>query len=537
VSAPVLREYQVEAIDRLRSSIERGVARVLFVLATGGGKTVCFASIIASAIAKGSRVLVVAHRVELLDQCVRKLLDAGIPEREIGVIRAQDKRRRPGAAVQVASIDTLRNRAKPPADLVIVDEAHRALAASYVDLRSHYPDAVHLGFTATPVRADGKGLKDQYDDIVVAVPISQLIADGFLVAPRVWTVPAGALPDLKGVKTTAGDYNAKQLGEACNQGALLGDIVDHWERRAGGERTVGFAVNVEHSKALVRRFVERGHAAEHLDGTTPEDERRAILGRLEAGTTRIVINVGCLQEGWDQPSCKVLILARPTQSLGLYLQMAGRILRPWNGVGAVILDHAGCARMHGLPHEDRPWSLEPSKKKRSKGEMDCAKLCEECLAVVELGTRICPGCGAELPWREQNLTEGEGELEEVLEVSVRQNDEHAALVEAWREENARRMASPTGVPRKPGWVFMRWKQMHGGRPPPKGCKPPKWTPEEEARWNARNAEPGALAGTAVVRTTELQEMQLQRQMVAERAAFRAAQEAAPIGPRKLVSGW
>lgn len=542
---PSLRPYQLDAIEELRSTIRSGVARVLFVLATGGGKTVCFAAIAAGAIAKGSSVLIVAHRRELIGQAYGKLLAAGIPEHEVGVIMASDKRRRPGAKVQVASIDTLRGRAKPPADIVIVDEAHRALAASYQDLAKHYPlpvegqegGAIHLGFTATPVRADGKGLKDAYDGIVVAVPISRLIAEGHLVAPRVFTVPEGSLPDLKRVKTTAGDFNAKQLGEACNQGALLGDIVDHWERRAGGQRTVGFAVTVEHSKELVRRFVERGHAAEHLDGETPSDERDAILKRLETGETRIVINVGVLCEGWDQPSCKVLILARPTQSLGLYLQMAGRILRPWNGVGAVILDHAGCARMHGLPHEDRDWSLEPSRKKRSKGDVDCAKLCEECLAVVELGARICPNCGAELPWREQNLTEGEGELEEVLEVSVRLNDEHAALVEAWREENARRMASPIGVPRKPGWVFMRWKQTHGGRPPPRGCRAPKWTPEEQARYDARNAAPGDAGVAVAPRPVELDEMALAREIVAERNAWRAAQEAAPVGPRKLVSGW
>ncbi len=531
--SPVLRPYQLDAIEELRSTIRSGVARVLFVLATGGGKTVCFAYITASAIKRGSRVLIVAHRRELISQCVAKLLAAGIPEREVGVIMGSDKRRRPGAAVQVASIDTLRNRAKPPADLVIVDEAHRALAASYVDLRSHYPSAVHLGFTATPTRADGKGLADAYDGLVVAVPISRLIAEGHLVAPRVWTVPAGALPDLRKVKTTAGDFNARQLGEACNQGALLGDIVEHWEKRAGGERTVGFAVTVEHSKGLVKRFVERGHAAEHLDGETPTEERDAILRRLEAGTTRIVVNVGVLCEGWDQPSCKVLILARPTQSLGLYLQMAGRILRPWQGVGAVILDHAGCARMHGLPHEDREWTLEPPQRRRSKGEVDCAKLCDGCLAVLPLGTRICPECGHELPWREQDLTEADGELEEVLWVSVRLNEEWAAMVDAWRAENVIRMASSRGVPRKPGWLFHRWKQTHNGRPPPKGSRRPVLSVAEQARIDAHEA-------SKVVTITPAQaeeEMIVTRRIVADRVEAMRASEQQPLGPRKLVSGW
>jgi DNA repair protein RadD len=516
VTAPALRPYQVEAIDRLRALIAAGLTRLLFVLATGGGKTVCFAYIAHAAIERGSRVLIVAHRRELIDQAYRKLLAAGIPERELGVIMGQDRRRRPGAKVQVASIDTLRNRALPEVDLVIIDEAHRSLAESYVRLFVHYANAIILGFTATPIRADGKGLKRQkdgagFDDLVLAVAISQLIAEGHLVAPRVFTVPEGKLPDLRAVRSTAGDYNLGQLGDACNTAALLGDIVEHWERRADGRRTVGFAVTVEHSRALVARFCERGHRFEHLDGETPTEERDAILARLERGETTGVINVGVLCEGWDQPSCKVLILARPTQSLGLYLQMAGRILRPWNDTEALILDHAGCARMHGLPHEDRDWSLEPTKRKRGKGDVDCAKLCEECLAVLPLGVRVCPECGAELPWREQNLEEADGELEEVLAGSVRLNEEYARLVEAWRKENARRMASPTGVPRKPGYVYMLWKQQHGGRPPPRGCKTPRWTPEEQARYDARQGEPAAVAAALVQPAGELVELAPLRQ--------------------------
>lgn len=486
------RQYQLAAIERLRALIVAGVMRILFVLPTGGGKTVCFAYIAASAIALGSRILIVAHRRELIDQAYAKLLAAGIPEREVGVIMAGDKRRRPGARIQVASIDTLRNRPLPEADIVIVDEAHRALAEGYKMLQRHYTKAVHLGFTATPQRGDQRGLREEYDEMVVAAPVSQLIADGFLAAPRGFSVPEDQLPDVRRVKTTAGDYNVKQLGDACNQGALVGNIVEHYEQRAEERRTVGFAVTVEHSKEIVRRFVQRGHKAEHLDGETPAEERRDILARLDAGDTRIVVNVGVLCEGWDQPSCKCLILARPTQSLSLCLQMAGRILRPWNGVEPIILDHAGNLRMHGMPQWDQQWSLDaPQKRRRGANENDCAKMCPECFAVVALGVRICPECGAELPWREQNFAEQDGNLEEVLGASVTQLAKWDAFVEEWRTENAKRMVSG-GVPRKAGWLFFGWKQRYHF-PPPRGVKRVQNTPEELARIAAHEARKGGAA--------------------------------------------
>lgn len=527
-----LRPYQADGIARARASVEAGNRRVLICLPTGGGKTIIASSIIRSAYEMGRRSIFIAHRREILGQTFGKLVAAGIPEREVGVIMAGDPRRRPGALVQVASVDTLRNREIAAPDLVFIDEAHRALAASYVSISARWPEAVHVGLTATPTRLDGKGMADAYDDLVQVASISQLIADGFLAQPRVFTVPAGSMPDLKGVKSTGGDFNGRQLAERVNTGALVGDIVEHWLAKAEGRRTVCFAVSVDHSRAIVERFCARGVTAEHLDGETPEDERAAILRRLEAGVTRVVSNVMVLTEGWDMPCVKVLIAARPTQSLVVWLQQAGRILRPWQGEVPLILDHAGCARMHGLPHEDRDWSLEPTRKKRSKGEVDCAKLCDECLAVVPLGARVCPECGAEMPWREQDLTEGEGELEEVLAISVRLVDEYNAMVDAWREENARRMARPDGRPMKPGVLFHRWKQAHGGRPPPRGCKRPKLTPEEQARIDEHEARraapvivPAPLEDMPHVRARVLERMDPAARAAAEQ---RAAEQGLPV---------
>ena len=291
---------------------------------------------------------------------------------------------------------------------------------------------------------------------MVASP-SILIADGFLVAPRVFTVPASHLPDLSGVKVRGGDYSEDELERAVDTGALVGDIVEHWQRRAPGVRTVAFACSVAHSKHIAERFRTAGVAAEHLDGTTPTDERDAILGRLESGATLVVSNCGVLCEGWDQPSVKCCILARPTKSTGLYLQQAGRILRPYQGESAVILDHAGCAVEHQLPQADREFSLEDAPKKK-RGEKDATpptKTCEGCFAVVAPATRVCPECGWEFPAPEAK-TAPEEQAGELVEVKPATPEEMRA---AWDEFCAQRGG------RKPGWVFHRFVERFGTKPP------------------------------------------------------------------------
>ena len=448
-----LRPYQLDAIDRVRACIRGGVRRVLIVLPTGGGKTLIASHIIASAVGRGSRVLFLAHRRELVNQAYRKLLDQGLAASQVGVLMASDPRRRPAAPVQVASVDTIRNRAKPAADIVFVDEAHRATAKSYQSVAAEYPKAIHLGLTATPYRADGKGLKDAYDDLVVVASPRELIGQGYLVEPRVFTVPQSAMPDLSCVRVKGGDYDESALAEAVDRSALVGNIVEHWQRHAQGLRTVVFAVSVAHSKHIVERFQSVGVAAEHLDGTTPTAERDAILARLEAGTTQVVGSCGVLSEGWDQPSVKCAVLARPTKSTGLYLQQAGRILRPWEGVRAIILDHGGCALEHGLPQDSREFCLDPPKKvKRQTGPL--SKICPECQAVLPIATRVCPECGAELV---------------VIPLPQESTDSLVEMPTSLLEQQRMVWALYCGEAREkgyaPGWVFHRFRERFGCPPP------------------------------------------------------------------------
>jgi superfamily II DNA or RNA helicase len=540
-----LRPYQLEGVEHVRDLIRAQKRRVLMVAATGAGKTVVFAHVIASAVGRGKRALVVAHRREIISQTYRKLVDAGLAHEQVGVVLAgvgtgkakrlwdesdvwkAHARRRPVAPVQLGSIDTIRARGyaamSPPPDLIVIDEAHRAMSKSYQDLVAAYPGAVVLGFTATPERGDGEPLNQMFDELVVVASPAQLMATiddetgrPYLVRPRVFTVPVGSLPDLSGVKLRGGDYDERQLAGACDTGVLVGDIVGHWQRRAEGMRTVAFAVSVEHSRHITRRFVEAGVAAEHLDGETPTVEREAILRRLASGETRVVSNCAVLTEGWDQPIVGCCILARPTRSPGLYLQCAGRVLRPHAEKPFVlILDHAGCCVDHGLPQDEREYSLEGRKRRK---RVETAKVCPnpECLTVLPLGCRVCPECGLELPVRERPPppTEGSGELVEAdLGVDVRAVRAWDKLVAAWKDGNARKMAAGRH-PAKPGWLYYAWREKMAGRPLPKGVRIPKLTDEEKAaleRHDAKSAAPPDLreliADAAEKKTeTELEEV-------------------------------
>ena len=443
------RPYQLEAIESLRANIRRGVKRQLLVMPTGTGKTLTASTMIKSAVDKGKRVLFVAHRLELIDQSVRTLQSIGL---DVGVIRGSDRRRKRAAPVQVASVATLVRRIRPDADLVFIDEAHRALAKSYVEgVLEAYPNAVHIGLTATPCRSDGKPLGTHYSALVQAITYERAIAEGYLAAPIVYSTPAP--PDLSDVHTTGGDYNAGELAEAMTKGALMGNIVEHWRKHAAGRRTVVFAAGVEHSTGIVQRFVAAGVRAEHLDGNTPEELRRAILGRLETGETQVVSNVGVLCEGWDMPACKCLVLARPTKSLSLYMQMGGRIFRPWNDVSPIVLDHASNVTKHGLPHIDRTWSLD---EKIKAGSSDTpTKECPNCFARIAASARTCPHCDVEQTPDERDDGDGQKKLVEEDGELVEIKPPTEAEREAWIAHHVA-IAIRRGY--QPGWVGRRYEE-------------------------------------------------------------------------------
>lgn len=502
-----LRGYQANAKQRARELVQSGITRAVLVSPMGSGKTILAASIIYSAVEYGNRVLFVADQRELIRQCFCKLVRAGIPPHDIGIIMANTPaagsgalfgaldpqlsdrdiwqmfgRVRPGAPVQIASIDTYKNRAKPPADLVIVDECHEALGKGHMAMFANYPDAVFIGLTATPYRSDGRGLGEFWQHLEIVTTTSALMATGDLVDPVVWTVPLDRLPDLASVKLNSkGDFDEDDLAVAMDKPELVGDIVDHWYRRANGIRTVAFATGVQHSKDITAKFRGAGIRAEHLDALTPLDQRDAILARLENGETHIVVNCGILCKGWDQPSVKCAVLARPTKSKALHRQQQGRVLRPYNGQGAIILDHSGNVRWLGRPEDEGEMTLEPRKRGRKGTSAPSCKTCE-CLAVIPSAARICPMCGHQFSAVSSERSAPEevaGELVEIprtIAAGPDPREQWDALVERWHKSNRTR-----NVPLKPGWVAIEFKQRTGATRIPEGCALPTLTEEQQEK--------------------------------------------------------
>lgn len=416
-AAPTLRPYQADMIARFEAELAAGRERVLLVAATASGKTVVAGEIIKAAVRRGSRVLFLAHRRELIKQASRKLHAVNIDH---GIVQAGFPAR-PNEPVQVASVQTLHARAvrtnkmkMSPADLVVVDEAHHVRARSYRKILEPYRRAVVLGLTATPCRGDGRGLGNVFQVLMEGLPVAELIRQKFLVPAKVY---APVRPDLSGIHVQRGDYVEGELAHRMNTAKLVGDIIEHWHRLSERRRTVVFAVNVSHSVHLRDEFRRSGVLAEHIDGSTPVDERDAILANLASGKIEIVTNCQVLTEGWDSPEVSCIVLARPTKSLGLYLQMTGRVLRPAPGkADALVLDHAGAVFQHGFVDDPITWTLHEDQRAENKahsarGQYKAPALttCPECRA-VRLEGQSCPICHWRPVTRPQHVDIADGQL-------------------------------------------------------------------------------------------------------------------------------
>jgi superfamily II DNA or RNA helicase len=389
----------------------------LLVSPTGSGKTVIGTSIMKQYADALRPTIFVVHRREIVKQTSGKLKDLKIPH---GIIMAGEKDRHL-ERVQVAAIQTLHARAirsnrmaMPEADLVVIDEAHRACAATYQKVIDAYPNARILGLTATPCRGDGRGLGGIFDSMIELPQVAELIDKGHLVGTRVYA-PAG--PDLKGVQVRMGDYVESQLADRMNTDRLVGDIVVHWLKHGERRKTVVFAVNVGHSVHIRDEFVRCGIRAEHIDGSTPKAERDETLARLARGDIDIVVNCMVLTEGWDMPDVGCCILARPTRQIGLYRQMLGRVLRPVPGKkDAIVLDHSGAVFRLGFAEDHVEWTLDPDKgatnRTQAKREATGGERiieCSQCGAMRE-GGKACPHCGFLPPKKPVEFRVSEGEL-------------------------------------------------------------------------------------------------------------------------------
>ena len=438
----ILRDYQIRAVDDTIAVLHKNP---VLVAPTGSGKTV-----MATALVERLAVPTIwmAHRKELIEQAAHRLEAHGLTT---GIVMAGFPPF-PLAQVQVASVQTLVRRDKPNAEIIIIDECHHAAAGTYREIIEAYPGVPIVGLTATPFRLDGKGLGDMFGELVIAASTNELCDSGVLHRPKVW---ASKSPDLRGIKITAGDYNLKSLAEKTNTDDLNADIIETWQKHAAGKRTVAFAVNIEHSIAIADAFQAAGVPAEHLDGTTGRDQRGEILRRLRTGETLVVSNCMVLTEGWDLPALECAIIARPTASLNLHLQMIGRIMRSADGkAGAIVLDHAGNHHVHGLVTRHLDYSLDHGKKVGFSEPLGLRR-CRNCGLFFEPTKFQCPECGwipsAEESRRDTPDVHGAGELTEFDDAA------HEYRQTVWNSIEAERQASMY----QPGWSAYRFKERFG----------------------------------------------------------------------------
>jgi superfamily II DNA or RNA helicase len=441
-----LRDYQRRAVEAVTAVLDR---RPILVSPTGSGKTTMATEIVER---RNVPTLWLAHRKELIDQAAARLQAHGLTT---GIVMAGYDPF-PLAQVQVASIQTLTRRQRPPAGLIVIDECHHAAADSYRTILDGYLDAAVVGLTATPFRLDGRGLGDLFGEIVVAAWPDELCDAGVLHRPRVW---ASKSPDLRGIKVIAGDYQLGALARRANTDELNADIVATWRKHSEGKRTVAFAVDIEHSRAIAAAFCEASIVAEHLDGSTPRRERDAILERLRTGKTMVVCNCMVLTEGWDLPALECAILARPTASLNLHLQMIGRVMRACDGKdGAIVLDHAGNHHVHCLVTRRLSYSLDGTKKVGSDEPLGLRR-CRACGLFFETTRFACPACGwqptpADAPKRKRPDIHGPGRLVAFDDSNFEYRRQVWIALEAEREAAGYRE----------GWSFFRFKERFDVEP-------------------------------------------------------------------------
>lgn len=453
-----LRDYQKDAVLNLRDAYVSGAKRPLFALPTGAGKTFVFSWIAQQAVVRSGEVLILVHRRRLVMQSSAALDGLGVEHGLIapGHTQTDDD-------VQVASVQTLVRRLKKikiNPSLIIIDEAHHAVAGSWRKIIEAFPNARLLGVTATPCRLDGKGLGVEagglFDAMVKGPTMSWLIDNEFLAPYRVFAPPVQF--STKKVPKRGGDWVAGELAKRVDKPTITGDAVEHYKRICNGLPGIAFCCNVVHTKNVAAEFNARGVPAAVLTGEMSAAEQEAAMMDLETRKISVLVTCEIVSEGFDLPMVVVVIMLRSTESLTLYLQQAGRALRWLKGKVAIILDHVGNTEKHGMPCEDREWTLDGVlKRKQGDGEETGPKFrqCEKCFFCFPL-IPTCPNCGHEVNMMDNTPDFVEGELVELTagELAAKRRKRSREEGDCRSLDDLKALAKERGY--KSGWAFHRW---------------------------------------------------------------------------------
>jgi superfamily II DNA or RNA helicase len=346
------------------------------VLGCGGGKSVIIGEIARLTTANERQVLFLVHRKELVAQITNTFIASGVDMQRCEVMMVQTACRR------------LAKLKKPT--LIIVDEAHHILSQSYMHILQYFPEAIVVGFTATPARMNEGGLGAAFQELILSVSTEWLIENHFLAPYKYYGVQ---LADTSKLHTKNGDFDKAEVEELMNKSAIFGSAVENWQKLAQGKKTIIYCSSIEISKSVVEAYNKVGINAAHLDGTTPQGKREATVAAFRRGEILVLSNVDLFGEGFDVPDCEAVQLLRPTKSLTLHVQQSMRSMRynPQNpDKVAIILDHVGNFTRHGLPDDEREWTL-AAKAKKKKNEVR-VKQCPVCFAVLPGNATECQYC-------------------------------------------------------------------------------------------------------------------------------------------------
>lgn len=453
-----LRPDQMELVEAARDAL-KGNQAVLARAPCGAGKTVIAGYISQQMAQRDKRLIFTVHRRHLLRQTALTFQQFNI---DFGIIAGGRRNPNPHAHVQIAMMDTLRNRLEQyQADLVMADECHLSASAGHRAVLDYYKaqGSRLLGLSASPKRLDGKPLGDIYNAIVFARDERWMIDNGILSDYR---MIAPVNPNLAGIGQSMGDYDKAAIARIMDTPDIAGDAISNWRQYANGKRTIGYCVNIAHSQHTTAAFVAAGIAAEHVDGETPDDEQRAIISRFASGETQILFNCMLMVEGFDLSAqvghdvpIEALIKLRPTCSTALDVQMNGRALRR-KPEPAIILDHAANWEKHGLPCWERDWSLD-GKTKSERGMNIPIRCCASCLRPYKPAP-ACPYCGAAAVVRTRQIEHDERvELAEIDKTMAEQQRKAARQEEGRAKTLAELIELGKQRGYAPGWAIMRWK--------------------------------------------------------------------------------
>lgn len=399
-----LRPYQIEGKNKTKLKFKEGKRRVVVVGPTGSGKSAIFTDLAVEATKRGKTTLIIADRWELLKQARSHL-----KKNNVHPVMITPSWRGQESSCYVASIQTLRKRQMPHADLIILDEAH-INAYSKVLENPLYTMSYILGFTATPRSTAKFDLSKFYEDMVEFASVKELIEDKWLVPAKYF----GAWEDLGKLKMKGDEYDPDELFQKFNKRKMYDGMIDAYKLHTPGTKAICYCINVEHAEKTTQEFNDHGVKAVLVTGETDTSVRERNFREFESGDAMVLVNVDIATKGYDYPPTQTIIINRKTKSEPLYLQIIGRGSRPNPGKEFFnIIDMGSNLIEHGWYDNERYWSLYPKRKSSKKKGLAPIKTCgnDACGCLVPAISRVCKFCGFVFPIEVDTLVHSEGIVE------------------------------------------------------------------------------------------------------------------------------